>query len=234
MSGEIYSVVESKPLFMAKNRNEYQFVRFEAPDSIVAWTKRVIATENHEFLGILKLDKIDQDNLKFIGVWDKLAKEIQDKLVSGDVIDLSEKQARMEHARKHRRGRYQNVPKQVVCCNCGKEQKMQSGLIVKNAEKWAEKNKLIPDTEAWIKQWKCQKCFPTLKGRKPSHNLPPKVELVCINGCGNKVIYPASVALKFADKKGLTIEKYISGYQCQSCAPSKGRKKGWNKGRMKK
>jgi len=202
------------PVFMSRSKKEFHFIGYEAPDILRVNRRMSMNGENHEYFYNMNVLSVDIDNLKFIGVWDKLSKELQERVINGD-RDAAKN--RMEHARKHRRGKYQNVPKQVICCNCGKEQKMQSGLIVKNAEKWAEKNKLIPDTEAWIKQWKCQKCFPTPKGRKPSHNLPPKVELVCTKGCGNKVIYPASIALKFAQKKGLTIEKYISDFVCQKC-----------------
>jgi hypothetical protein len=181
------------------------------------------AGEMHEFFYHIPITDVDTDNLKFLGIWDGLSQELKDTLVRLDNGDVEVAQARMEHARKHRRNKYPGVPDQVVCCNCGKEQKMAPSMIVARAEKIAKEKGIICTPEDYIKGFKCQKCCPT-KGRKPSHNLPPKVELKC--KCGASVTYPASIALKFAEKKGLTVEAYVKGYECQKCHPTKGRKKG--------
>jgi hypothetical protein len=213
------------PAFLTRSRKEFYFIEYEAPDMLRVNRRMSKEGENHEYFYNMNVMDVDIDNLKFIGVWDKLSKELQERLVKGDEEGAINAKNRMEHARKHRRGKYQNVPKQVVCCNCGKEQKMAAGLIVKNAEKWAEKNKLIPDTEAWIKQWKCQKCSPTPKGRKPSHNLPPNIELICVKKCGKKIVYPAAMVAKTIAKKGITLEQYVNNFVCQSCCNTRGRKK---------
>lgn len=221
---QIDDVDISWPTFFSRSRKEFKFIRFEAPDILRVNRDSVKAGEHHESFYNLKVHDVDIDNLKFLDVWDQLSKDLQEKLIKGDEEVVVEAQERMEHARKHRRNKYPNVPHEVTCKNCGVVQKMSPGMIVARAEKIAkEKSNNLYTAEDYIKAFICQKCNPT-KGRKPSHNLPPKIELKC--KCGKTVLYPAAVALKFATKKGLTIEKYISTYQCQTCNPTKGRKKG--------
>ena len=221
-------VVGEYPAFLVGG-TEFRYVRFDAPDNVVAWRQYIKSGEHFERIGILKIERIQTDSLKALGIWDKLGKDIQDNLLKTE-DEVPENLQKAWKARKAKGPKYPNVPSEVTCIECGKVQKMSPGAIVKTAEKWAVKNQLIPDTEKWIKQWKCQECAPS-KGRKASHNLPPKVELKC--KCGAVVIYPASTALRFATKKGLKVEEYIKNYECQRCHPTKGRPKG-KKNKVKK
>ena len=221
MNAEVVNV--SKPMFLVRGK-EFRFIRFEAPDQIIAWKQVVKLGEHLEFPGILKIENIDTDNLKIIGVWEKLAKEIQDGLLKAEG-EVPENLKRAWEARKSKGPKYPGVPAEITCIECHKVQKMSPGAIVKSAAKWALKNQLIPDTDKWLKQWRCQECHKTPRGRKANPNLPPKVTLTC--KCGTKVIYPGSVALKFATKKGLTLDKYVEKFACQICKPSpRGRPKG--------
>lgn len=214
----------SWPSFFTRNRQEVYFIAFESPDILRINYRAKLSGETHEFFNNLSIFDVDVDNLKFIGAWEKLSKEIQDRLVKGDEEGVIEAKERMDHARKHRRNKYPNVPDSVTCCNCGKEQKMSPGSIVKNAEKWAAKNQLILDIEGWIKRWKCQRCAPSPRGRKSTGKCKP-IELHC-HKCTNIVTYPTNVLLKRAEKKNLTLEKFIEKWECQSCSPcKKGRKK---------
>lgn len=211
------------PSFLSRRRHEFHFVKMDTPDMLRVNRRIKKAGETHELFYNLGISDVDSDTLKFLGIWGGLSKEVQEQSVRIDEGGVIESANRMEHARKHRRNKYPGVQNGITCSNCGAEQKMVAAAIVKNAEKWALKNKMIPDIEKWIKQWKCQKCNPT-KGRRVHKDLPPKVELVC--KCGAKVVYPSAVVAKTIAKKSLTLEAYISGYRCQTCNPTKGRKKG--------
>ena len=199
---------------------EFQFVRFESPDNIIAIRDIVKVGEHNEYRGIIKAERMDIETLKSLKIWEQLDKEVQERMIKGE-NEPPENLQKAWQAKKENGPKYPNIPHEVTCCECGKVQKMSPGQIVKYSTKWATRNAFIPDVEKWLKQWKCQECHPS-KGRKANPNLPPKVILSC--KCGAKVIYPSSVALKFATKKGLTLEKYIENFVCQKCCSSKGRK----------
>jgi len=216
-------VVGEYPAFLVGG-TEFRYVRFDAPDNVVAWRQYIKSGEHFERIGILKIERIQTDSLKALGIWDKLAKETQDNLLKTE-DEVPENLQKAWKARKAKGPKYPGVPDNITCIECGKVQKMSPGAIVKTAEKWAVKNQLIPDTDKWIKQWKCQECHKTPRGRKPSHNLPPKIELVCIKKCGKKVVYPASVVAKTIAKKGITLDFYVKNFVCQGCCNTRGRKK---------
>lgn len=215
--------IDCWPAFLARDKQELFFVRFNAPDSLRV-NKRVSKSgEVSEFFHNINVLDVDSGSLKSLGVWDSLTQDIRDTVVKLDNGDEIDKVNKMEHARKYRRNKYPGVPNTLTCVNCNVEQKMSPGLIVKNAEKMAKEKGILYTPADYVAKFVCSKCNPKRRGRAPSHNLPPKVELVC--KCGKKVIYPASVALKFAEKKGLKVEEYIKGYVCQVCHPTKGRHK---------
>jgi len=224
VNSEVESTLIAPTKFIWAGR-EFQFVRFELPDNVTAIRDITKAGEHNEYKGIIKVEKMDIEALKGLGIWDKLDKNIQERMVKAE-SEPPDNLKKAWQARKEGGSKYPNVPHEVTCCECGKVQKMSPGQIVKNSTKWATLNKFIPDVDKWIKQWKCQECFCTPRGRKPNHNLPPKVELKC--KCGISVSYPASIALKNATKRGITVEKYIKDFVCQSCKNTKGRKKNNN------
>lgn len=216
MSTETEVVNVSKPMFFV-NGKQFRFVRFEDPDNVVAWKLGKQVGEHVERLGILKIDKVDISDLKIIGIWDRLDKDVQDNLIKLEEGDVIAKKERMDNARKYRRGKYPGVPHEVECVECKTIQKMSPGQIVKNAEKWALKNNVLPDVEKWIRQWRCQECFKTPRGRKSTGKCKP-IELHC-SKCKNTVTYPTNILQKRAEKKGITLEKLISGFICQCCSP---------------
>ena len=218
-------VQNSWPAFLSRRKHEFYFIRYDGAEHLRVNRRTKKAGENVEGFYDLRVLDVDSDELKALGVWDNLSQEVKDKSLRVDDGEVIEAKERMEHARKHRKGKYIGVPDQVACSNCFEPQKMSRGLIVKNAEKWAAKNGILPDVDKWIKQWTCQKCHKTPRGRKPSHNLPPKVELVCVRKCGKKIIYPASIVAKTIAKKGITLEQYVGNFVCQICENTRGRKK---------
>jgi hypothetical protein len=201
-------------------RHKFNFVRLDKPDNIVAWKKGVDWEGwNIDHLGILKAGCINSDILKRIEVWDQLDEHVRSDIetIEADVDYVIN--TRMDRARKSRKDRYPNVPKEVVCIECGEKIKIQPGTLVKRAEKWAKGNKLLTVFD-FIKQFKCQVCNPTPRGRVSTGKCKP-TELVC--KCGNKIIYPMNVLKNRAEKKGITVEKLISSFKCQTCNPCRHR-----------
>jgi len=159
------------------------------------------------------------NTLKEIDIWDKLEdktrKEIED-LGNNKVQEVNQS---MDHAKKHRRNRYEGVPREVICVSCGKKQTMNPAIIL------AKVDKECTTIEKWVAKWACQECCPTKRGRQanPAFAHLPK-ELVC--KCGNKVGTSPSAIVATAKRKNITPEAYVKGYQCQSCNRTIGRKKG--------
>jgi hypothetical protein len=195
--------------------NKFNFVRLDKPDNIVAWKLgKDWEGWNYDHLGIVKAARLTSDILKRLNVWDKLDNETRIEMEKIEADPNYVINTRMEKAKKGRRNKYPNVPKEIACIECGQTIKMQASLLVKRAEKWANGNVLLTVFD-FIKQFKCQSCNPS-KGRKGTGKCKP-TELIC--KCGNKIIYPMNVLKKRAEKKGITVEKLISSWVCQTCNP---------------
>ena len=74
-------------------------------------------------------------------------------------------------------------------------------------------------------------CFKRGRRADPKYAHLPK-ELVC--ACGNKVATSPSQIVQRAKQKKVTPEEIVKNYQCQTCNPTKGRKKGQKIKRGKK
>lgn len=112
---------------------------------------------------------------------------------------------------------FANLPTELVC-KCGNT----TPLNPYNLK--AKAIKLGTTIEALIKSYVCQTCHPT-KGRKRKEGSEKAIPIDLVCKCGKKVICPSSVVKKRAEKKGLTLEKFIKTWACQVCNPTKGRYK---------
>jgi len=219
----ITNEADGSVIFEALRGRKFRFVAMYEPAIMKVWeiypSKGGVKSER---LGGLRVHDVDVQTLKDIKVWDKLTPEVQKEIENNIHQKKAEVHGLMEKARAARGKRYANVPRELVCIKCQAKITIPPGTLVKRVEKIAQKKQILFTVEDYVKQYTCQVCNPT-KGRKSDPNAPAKVELVC--KCGKKVSYPHSIAKKQADKKGLTIEKYIAQYKCQKCCPTKGRKK---------
>lgn len=204
------------PVFMSRSRKEFHFISLDGDKLRVNYRFRKEGETGETFYN-LPITSVDADNLKFLGVWDGLSEDVKNKIIKFDEGGVEEENIRLENARKYRRNKYVDIPDQVVCSKCGREQKMNPAIIVARSEKIAKDRNSVYTAEDYVRDFLCQKCFST-KGRKANPNALVKVELVC--KCGAKVTYPGSIALKFATKKGITLDQYIKNFACQTCKPS--------------
>lgn len=206
-----------------KNGEELTVVRFYRPNKLLVWKDMTeTLSDNKEQCYSCNVNEIPVDELKRINIWDKIDNKLQKELEENNQQAKIEVVNKMEYIRSHRRNKYENIPKEITCTKCNASMTIQPSILVKRAENISKKKGIIFTVDDYIKDYQCQKCRPT-KGRRTNPNLPAKIELVC--KCGYKVIYPHSIVKKQAEKKNLTIEKYVAGYQCQKCNPTKGRHK---------
>ena len=68
--------------------------------------------------------------------------------------------------------------------------------------------------DEFINGYVCQSCCPSI-GRKSNGEAQKNIELKC--NCGFSVSYHPSIVKNTADKKGVTVEEYVSNYSCRKC-----------------
>ncbi len=213
-------LLEHLPVFANKDNVELHFVKLLNNRHIFAWeSQSQDGGASSHYARRVPLSQVSIEDLKKVNIWDNLT----DKEKSGlQQIEESEKHqihTHMNKIRGLRRNKYEGVPREVVCCNCGCKQKMAPAQIIKRAAKE------VRSIESWVKEYKCQKCAPSKgRGRKadPRYANLPK-ELVC--KCGNKVNTSPSAIVARAKKLGITPEEVVNQYKCQKCVPTKGRHK---------
>lgn len=212
--------------FEFENRKVH-FVRFHKE------TKRVIFWEHgnnnfvrESFCKNLPFDKFPIETLKDLDIWDKLSPEEQEEYESKQAEGKKEVVEKMAKARSAR-GRkvdpkYAHLPSvlEYACKTCGAERKQPRSAVILAAEKKGL------DVEKFMAEYECQKCNPTKgRGRKKKNpkyaNLPE--EMVC--KCGYKTRVNVGQLEKKAAREKTTVEKLIKNYKCQTCNPTKGRRK---------
>lgn len=195
--------------FELANGRKFSFVRFIPPNNLLVWEDMVCKG--------LDVHDVDVETLKAINVWDNLPVEVQNTIAVRKVDEVKEVHELMAKARASRKKKYENMPKEMTCIQCGNVVEIIPSQI---AAKINKKNILLVD---FIASFKCKRCNPPVRGKKPNPefvNLPK--ELVC--KCGNSInISPYSLVKRAKDKK-VTIEEFVAGWTCQKCNPTKGRK----------
>ena len=107
---------ENYTLFEDRSGQEYFFVEFINPDILKAWKKcKPRMGWCQGILGGLNVTNVKEEILKELEVWDKLKKEVQVKVQSHLEIKKQEVHSKMEKARKSRKPKYPNIPKQIEC-----------------------------------------------------------------------------------------------------------------------
>ena len=222
-------LVDPLPIFTTKNDKLCAMLEFMKPDKIRCWAKNSV--DEGLIPLMVNIANIPIDELKEIKVWNKLDKKMQgvlEGMIEGDKAAVLE---RMEKARRGRRKKYPDMPKEYRCIICDEPYKIQPSTVRQRLEK---KGILLDD---FIKTYECRKCNPGW-GKKTSTNpqaiffktLP--TELVC--KCGRKVKANYTYLTKRAEKLGVTMDSLVRGYSCQKCSPTIGRREGWNKPQEKK
>lgn len=183
---------------------------------------------NQEIFGGLPVDKVEVEILKKIGVWDRLSPEYQKKLELDQTKTREEETSStynlMKKARAARKQKYINVPRELVCTQCGNKISIQPGVLMNRVEKIAKKGQILFTVDDYVKKYLCQVCNPT-KGKRPNPEAIglPK-ELICIKCKAIQSCSPSSI-LQRAKKKNLTPQQFLDAYVCQVCNPTRGRRK---------
>jgi len=208
MSNEI--LLEDRPKFEIKSGRQFHFIEFQKPHLHV-WRDE---KGNNISNGLVPVKDVSVATLKKLDVWSKIPKATQTELVELEEKEKLAPVLRMAHARKHKRNKYEGIPREVTCCKCSSKQSINPAYVIKRADK------LFTTVEKWCANYECSKCNPTSRGRKanPKYAHLPK-ELVC--KCGNKVGTSPSAIVATAKRKRMTPEEFVEQYQCQKCCPSK-------------
>ena len=147
--------------FKGTDRNEYRFIK-TVKDDMAVWKE---INENC-YVG-LKLDfsVVNEEILTEAGIWDKLSDKIQKAVIEEHRTKVVEVHDRMEHARKNRRKKYDfsQFP-EFLECKCGRQVKGNYYQLQKKADA-----KQVP-LDDLVKNYVCQKCSPSPRGRKRSNN----------------------------------------------------------------
>jgi len=211
--------------FMDRDGKKYYFVKFIKPRNLLAWD--YVRKDGVNISGCqgVRVENVHMNVLKELKIWEQLTPEMQKTVEAQVFIANNEVQERMEKARAARKGKEEliGVPREVTCCKCGETQQVAPRQILLRS------GKAFKSVEDWCKEYQCQKCNPTKgrKGRKanPLYATLPS-ELNCCKGCGAKMAIQPSSLIQRAKQKGKTIEEFIASWACQTCVPTKGRKKG--------
>jgi len=219
-----------KVQFTATNGKDYYFIK-AIKDKVQVWENASI-NYGDCFLRerILDIHEVGVEGAKTLKMWDSLSPELQKELENGRVIskksEKQEKDDRQDKQEEHRdkmrlereeaKKAYANYPKELECPKCHKKTSSNPSQLFKALEK-----KGIT-LEAYQEKYLCRSCNPIKRGRVSTGKSEPVI-LKC--SCGKEVVYPKSVVIKQAEKKGKTMEDYVSGWRCQTCVPSKGKHK---------
>jgi len=204
-----------RPSFETIDGDTCYLIKVVEGKMLFCWKEIRASTSEGEYAcGLLNPRNVDKETLEGLGVWSKLDTTIRSDIESGLNQKKVEAVEKMEKARRGRKKKDPNLPEYLEC-KCGYKTRAVWSALNKKADQLG-----IPAIDL-AKNYQCQKCNPT-KGHGRGKKREP-VELVC--KCGHKVTYPASTADSIAKKKGITVQQLVKGYKCQTCHPTKGRKK---------
>ena len=207
-------------LFITKKNTECALIKFVKPDKIYCWGK---LNSDSMYPLVITPFQVPINDLKSMHIWDQLSDSLQKDLHKQMEEDKTENNLKMAKARQNRRKKYPDMPREYECINCHIKQAIHPAVVSKRLEK----NGILLDD--FIKDFHCQKCRPSKRGRQASMSkqaiyfktLPAM--LVC--KCGRKIKANYSYLTKKAEKLGVTMDSLVKGYICQRCNPTKGRKK---------
>ena len=214
------NIFDDLPSFSDVQGNSFYLINYFKPNKLYVWDKAKSQDGAYSTMcRLIDIASIPQEELAKLNIWKEMPEEIKENMKSAKELESIQVHSLMEKARKGRRAKYPGIPKTLTCCECSEVINVQPSVIMKRAEK------LGVLVDVYIKSYKCQSCCPTKgKGRKsnPEFSDLPK-EMVC--KCGKKAIVNITYLKAKADKLGVTIQKLIENFKCQSCCPTKGRHK---------
>ena len=143
------------------NKTRYYFVKKLPNDRLFCWRVGAETTQSGElYAARLNARELDIETLKSLKLWDNLPTEIKYDIENGINDSIAQVNEKMEKARKARKKKYVGWPEVIACIKCGAELKINKTQVAKKIEK---EDLTI---EQYIKDFHCQKCRPSCRGRK--------------------------------------------------------------------
>jgi len=224
-----YGFRHDKLIFDTKNGSTLEFIKFIPPNTLEVWENKGLSKDwtacNTSICKGINVIEVEPDILRVLNVWDNLSEEIKQKVTETIIADKKDVVELMSKARASRKQKYPNLPKELTCVECKCTVEMAPSLLAKKIEK---SGILAVD---YIAKFKCKRCNPPVRGRKPNPALAHlPTELAC--KCGNKINVTPSYIVQRAKIKNITPEEFVKKFVCQCCNPTKGRgRKKHDKGR---
>jgi hypothetical protein len=213
------------PEFTSLNGRKFYFVKMQGPNYLHVW-EDVGGDRFHDHRVLQRLipvQQIEVEVLKKLNVWDGLAERLKSEVAKITEKDQGCIDVLEANARAARRVIHATMPKEIACIQCGKKLNIAPCLLLKRIEKITADKGTEYTVADYVAGYKCQRCEPTPKGRKPNPRAStlPK-ELTC--KCGKTVKTNPTQLIAAATKKGISPEEYASAYVCRTCSGNWGRK----------
>jgi len=199
-------------------------IGFKAPDNISCWIFKGKQYDSYSLNSdFMNVRDFELESLKVSSVWGQLSKELQGEMERGVVEEQAaakeQVEDRMEVARRGRRNKYPNIPREITCVKCTKVDTVVPSVIGKRVEK------LGVTIEDYVKGYQCSVCSPRKRGKAKKDYGDVPDQLIC-KICKKVTKYHPSAIIATAKRKGLTVKKLVEKFECQTCNPTRGRKKG--------
>ena len=210
-TGQLWKPIGERLHFEDRDGSKYEFVDYRPKNNFIrAW---IIKAPTDYGLVAITVQSVPSEELKRLGIWDKLDNFIQKGIESHDVKQEVIVQEKMDHVRKHRvkNPEFANLPSTIKCSKCEDEKNVPKAQIIKRAK---AKN-ITP--EEFIKIFVCLKCDPSARGKKPSAkwaSLPKELKCTHI-GCDAIQKQHPSMTEKAAEVKGITFSEYVASWKCK-------------------
>jgi hypothetical protein len=206
-------------VFRARNNGLYFYSKLNLPKYVTVWTEMVNKDGwDATSCKLLPILDISENVLKEINVWDLLTEELQNQVKEYDEVESNKPKIVIDNVDVEKvvrkRKKHPNYPSEIACIKCKTMMKVNVGNLSNKLER------LNLTIEEYVKISTCQVCVPS-KGRKSGNKSLPTILKCHGENCNNEVTYASANLIKYAERKGLTINELIASYKCQSCAPSK-------------
>lgn len=212
-------MMEDLEEFKALDGRKFCFVNMDSDTMMKVWELGSKEGCKTGVLGGLDVRDVDIDTLEKLKVWEQLSDVVKSDIVNGTTSKTQKVREIMDKVRCGRKRKYPNLPTELTCISCGAVTKVVPSILAGRIESMKHKNALYTASD-YIKTYTCKKCK-GINSKSTAKEYP--AELVC--KCGNKVALNIPQLKKKAEKLNISMQEAIDTYKCQTCCPTKGRKK---------
>jgi len=147
------AIFDDLPIIMDIEGNRFHLVKYHKPTTLIVWDDPKPKDGAHfSQLRRLNLADLSHEVLCKLDIWEDVPADIQEKIKNHVQIQKEAVHSLMEKARASKRRKYPNIPKQILCTECGGTIDVIPSVIAKKIE---QKGIMLVD---YIKGFKCPEC----------------------------------------------------------------------------